>query len=99
MNKYQLSMRTAHGVIGTFFAGFGEDFKLREINKKTDVLLKFRHTQYAPFGELNQLKSKVFLKLKKMACSARLLRNHLQARWLLYVHALQTTLQRRTKWR
>jgi hypothetical protein len=60
MNKYQLSMRAAHGVIGTFFAGFGEDFKLREINKKSDVLLKFRHTQYAPFGVCNKLKNNIF---------------------------------------
>lgn len=53
MNKYGLSMRKAHGEKGTFFEGFGEDLTFRKINKKTFPLLKFRHTQYAPFGASN----------------------------------------------
>lgn len=61
MRKYQLSMRKAHGESGTFFDGFGVNFKFREMHKKTDALLKFRHTQYAPFGASNCLKNNDFI--------------------------------------
>lgn len=54
-------MRTAHGENGTFFEGFGEDLELMKINKKTFALLKFRHTQYAPFGASNCLNNKDFI--------------------------------------
>ncbi|MFO9250777.1 hypothetical protein SDA24_09940 [Legionella pneumophila serogroup 8] len=50
MNNERLSMRKAHGEKGTFFEGFGENFELIKVNKKTYALLKFRHTQYAPLG-------------------------------------------------
>ncbi|GGI82544.1 hypothetical protein [Legionella impletisoli] len=53
MNKVNLSMRIAHGEKGTFFKGFGEYFELKKVNKKSFALLKFRHTQYAPFGSSN----------------------------------------------
>lgn len=61
MHKHQLSMRKAHGKSGTFFESFGENFNFRDMHKKTDALLKFRHTQYAPFGASNCLKNKEFI--------------------------------------
>ena len=57
MSKAELSMRKAHGEMGTFFVGFGEYLELRDRHKRTDVLLKFRHTQYAPLGSFKILKN------------------------------------------
>lgn len=34
MNKAELSMRTAHGEIGTFFEGFSDYFELMDIHNK-----------------------------------------------------------------
>lgn len=65
MNHHKLSMRFAHGEMGTFLFGFGEMIKVRNTNQKTDVLLKFRHTQYAPFGERNALKNNAILQDRK----------------------------------
>lgn len=97
MNHHRLSMRKAHGEMDTFLFGFGEMMMFENLLKKTDVLLKFRHTQYAPFGECNALKNNAIFKNKKMACSAQLLQHDLQARWLLHVAALQITLRRRLR--
>ena len=65
MNHHRLSMRKAHGEMGTFLFSFGEMTKVININQKTDVLLKFRHTQYAPVGERNALKNNEFLAISK----------------------------------
>ena len=65
MNHYRLSMRFAHGEMDTFLFGCGEITKVRNITQKTDVLLKFRHTQYAPFGEDNALKNNAILNDRK----------------------------------
>lgn len=62
MNQPKLSMRFAHAEMDTFLFGCGEMTKVIHITQKVDVLLKFRHTQYAPFGERNTLKNNVILK-------------------------------------
>lgn len=61
MNHDSLSMRKAHGEMDTFLLGCGEMTKVRNTAKKTVVLLKFRHTQYAPFGASNCLNNKSFI--------------------------------------
>lgn len=97
MNQHKLSMRQAHDEMDTFLFGFGETMVFENRLKKTDLLLKFRHTQYAPFGERNALKNNAIFDVTKIACSARLLQHDLQARWLLHIAALQITLRRRLR--
>ena len=71
MNHPKLSMRFTHGEMDTFLFGCGEMTKVIHITQKTDVLLKFRHTQYAPFGECNALKNNAIFKVQKngLSCS------------------------------
>ncbi len=59
MNHHKLSMRKAHGEMDTFLFSFGEMMMSENLLNKTDALLKFRHTQYAPLGVRNALKNNV----------------------------------------
>ena len=65
MNHPKLSMRFAHDEMDTFLLGFGEMTKVMITTQKVDVLLKFRHTQYAPFGECNALKNNAIFDCKE----------------------------------
>ena len=65
MNHPKLSMRFAHDEMDTFLFSFGEMMMFENLLKKTDALLKFRHTQYAPLGERNALKNNAIFKTQK----------------------------------